>query len=69
MPCSISVQEEEYWRSLEKNKQNQYLTDEINRLTALLCEACGYLENYNLMDSQRLHDWWLKHKKADSMRL
>lgn len=43
--------------------------EELNRVTALLCDACNRLEIAEFMPpSGALTDWWREHKKADAVR-
>lgn len=44
-------------------------TDRINRLTALLCDACRLLEADDGLPSAELAQWWAEHKAEDDDRI
>ncbi len=61
MPCTD-------WDTEERKRAER--TDQVNKLTRLLCEAMGYLEDRNLGDgSKELKQWYADHKEMDRRRI
>jgi hypothetical protein len=57
-------------RALAATQENEYLSDQITELTALLCEACGALENethFFACNIGDLYDWWIEHQESDKL--
>lgn len=51
-----------------ESKQRERL--ELDRVTALLCDTCRYLEKEKLIEKlpMKLTAWWREHQEADSKR-
>lgn len=50
--------------------QAEMLRDEVNDLTALLCETCEQMENFNMLHQlpKNTREWWDHHKALDKAR-
>lgn len=63
MPCNDG-----YGPSSSMSNYANELERERNTLRALLCEACGMIENGQYEMSVSLRKWWKAHKRADAKR-
>lgn len=76
MPCRHDESPEERAQAQKdqvcKSRAYINLQGELNRVTALLCDACKLLENSGVTIKEHhkhLGTWWTKHKVIDDDRL
>lgn len=61
MPCSITQEEEEYYRRIVEDKR----IEEMNRLTRLLCYSCRNLPKEIIFQNPELKEWYKQHMEND----
>ena len=65
MPCQYDL----YDRVSISQTEYDRLKGDLDDLTRMLCELCGYLEKNNFeINLTDIKEWWEEHKKKDELR-